>query len=117
MAGKVEGLRLDGIRELCAVLGEPQQQQPTVHITGTNGKGSVARLVTALIGAHDLTVGTYTSPHLETINERISRNGQSISDRDLAAVLTDLAAVESLLDARPSYFDVLTAAAFRWFSD
>ena len=54
------------MRELCAVLGDPQHQQPTVHITGTNGKGSVARLVTALLGAHDLTVGTYTSPHLET---------------------------------------------------
>jgi dihydrofolate synthase/folylpolyglutamate synthase len=105
------------MRELCAVLGDPQHQQPTVHITGTNGKGSVARLVTALIGAHDLTVGTYTSPHLESINERISRNGESIADGDLAAVLTDLAEIEGLLDHRPSYFELLTAAAFRWFSD
>ena len=69
------------MRELCAVLGDPQHQQPTVHVTGTNGKGSVARLVTALLGAHDLTVGTYTSPHLERINERISRNGQPIARR------------------------------------
>ena len=53
------------MRDLCAVLGDPQDHQPTVHVTGTNGKGSVARLVTALLGAHDLTVGTYTSPHLE----------------------------------------------------
>ncbi len=104
------------MRELCAVLGDPQHQQPTVHITGTNGKGSVARIATALIGAHDLTVGTYTSPHLEVINERITRNGQSISDDDLAAVLTDLAAIEALLEHRPSYFELLTAAAFRWFS-
>jgi dihydrofolate synthase / folylpolyglutamate synthase len=105
------------MRELCAVLGDPQHQQPTVHITGTNGKGSVARLVTALLGAHDLTVGTYTSPHLETVNERISRNGQSISDTGLAALLTDLAAIEPLLSHPPSYFELLTAAAFRWFSD
>lgn len=105
------------MRELCAVLGDPQHQQPTVHITGTNGKGSVARLVTALLGVHDLTVGTYTSPHLETINERISRNGLSISDSELAAVLSDLAGVEPLLQHSPSYFDLLTAAAFRWFSD
>lgn len=117
VAGAVEGLKLDGMRELCAVLGDPQDHQPTVHITGTNGKGSVARLVSALIGVHDLTVGTYTSPHLEWINERISRSGEPISDRDLAAVLTDLAAVEPLLDHRPSYFELLTAAAFRWFSD
>jgi dihydrofolate synthase / folylpolyglutamate synthase len=117
VAGAVEGLKLDSMRELCAVLGDPQHHQPTVHITGTNGKGSVARLVSALIGAHDLTVGTYTSPHLESINERISRNGESISDRDLAAVLSDLAVIEPLLEHRPSYFELLTAAAFRWFSD
>jgi len=117
IAGKVEGLKLDNMRELCAVLGDPQDQQPTVHITGTNGKGSVARLVTALLGAHDLTVGTYTSPHLEALNERISRNGLQISDDALAEVLTDLARIEALLEHTPSYFELLTAAAFRWFSD
>jgi len=117
LAGKVEGLKLDNMRELCGVLGDPQDDQPTVHITGTNGKGSVARLVTALIGAHDLSVGTYTSPHLETINERISRNGELISDDALAAVLSDLAQIETLLGHAPSYFELLTAAAFRWFSD
>ena len=105
------------MRELCSVLGDPQDQQPTVHLTGTNGKGSVARLITALLGAHDLPVGTYTSPHLETINERISRNGEPISDDALAAALTHLAAIEPLLTHEPSYFELLTAAAFRWFSD
>jgi dihydrofolate synthase/folylpolyglutamate synthase len=104
------------MRELCHVLGDPQHDQPAIHVTGTNGKGSVSRLVTALLGAHDLTVGTYTSPHLETINERISRNGQPISDADLAAVLTDLAGIEPLVEHRPTYFELLTAAAFRWFS-
>lgn len=117
VAGKVEGLKLENMRALCGVLGDPQHDQPAVHITGTNGKGSVARMVTALLGAHDLSVGTYTSPHLETINERISRNGESISDGALAAVLTDLAGIETLLDHPPSYFELLTAAAFRWFSD
>jgi dihydrofolate synthase/folylpolyglutamate synthase len=105
------------MRELCHVLGDPQDDQPTVHVTGTNGKGSVARLVTGLLGSHDLTVGTYTSPHLESINERISRNGVSIADDELASVLTDLAALEALVEHRPSYFELLTAAAFRWFSD
>jgi dihydrofolate synthase/folylpolyglutamate synthase len=105
------------MRELCHVLGDPQDHQDAVHVTGTNGKGSVARMVTALLGAHDLPVGTYTSPHLERINERISRNGEPISDDALAAVLTDLAALEGLLEHRPSYFELLTAAALRWFSD
>ena len=113
----MEGLKLDNIRELCDVLGDPQTDQPTVHVTGTNGKGSVARMVTALIGAHDLSVGTYTSPHLEAINERISRNGEAITDDALASVLTDLAGIEPLLGHSPSYFELLTAAAFRWFSD
>jgi dihydrofolate synthase/folylpolyglutamate synthase len=105
------------MRELAAVLGDPQHDQPTVHVTGTNGKGSVARIVTALLGAHDLAVGTYLSPHLEVINERISRNGEPISDDALAAVLTDLARVETLLEHSPSYYELLTAAALRWFSD
>ena len=117
MAGQVEGLKLDAIRNLCDVLGDPQRAQPAVHITGTNGKGSVARMVTALIGAHDLTVGTFTSPDLESINERIARNDEPISDDQLAAVLTDLAAIEPVLDHRPSRFELLVGAALRWFSD
>ena len=117
VAGHVEGLKLDAIRNLCHVLGDPQHAQPSVHITGTNGKGSVARMVTALLGAHDLTVGTFTSPDLESINERIARNGESISDAQLAAVLSDLAALEPLLDHRPSRFEILVGAALRWFSD
>ena len=105
------------MRNLCAVLGDPQHAQPAVHITGTNGKGSVARMVTALLGAHDLQVGTFTSPHLEVVNERVSRNGEPIADDAFAAVLSDLAAIEPLLDHRPSYFELLVAAALRWFAD
>src|SRR5690606_31923447 len=85
VACSVEGLKLDHMRELCAVLGDPQHHQPTIHVTGTNGKGSVARMVTALITVHDLPVGTYLSPHLERINERISRSFEPISDESLAA--------------------------------
>jgi dihydrofolate synthase/folylpolyglutamate synthase len=117
VAGRVEGLKLDNMRELCGVLGDPQHAQPTVHVTGTNGKGSVARMVTRLLGAHDLPTGTYLSPHLERVNERISRNGEPIADDQLAAVLSDLAGIEPLLEHRPSYFELLTAAALRWFAD
>ena len=117
VAGQVEGLKLDNMRELCAVLGDPQHDQPTVHVTGTNGKGSVARMVTALLTVHDLAVGTYLSPHLERINERISRSFEPISDEALAAVLTDLSRLEELVEHTPSYFELLTAAAFRWFSE
>ncbi|HWW45201.1 MAG TPA: Mur ligase family protein, partial [Acidimicrobiia bacterium] len=105
------------MRKLCAVLGDPQHAQPAVHITGTNGKGSVARMVTALLAQHDLQVGTFTSPHLESINERISRNGVSIGDEELAALLTDLASLEPMVDERLSYFELLTGAALRWFAE
>ena len=71
---------LDRMRALTDLLGDPQQAYPAVHITGTNGKGSTAAMTTALLAAQGLTVGTYTSPNLARVNERISRNGEPIDD-------------------------------------
>ncbi len=115
-AGAVHGLSLDRMRGVVDVLGDPQASAPVIHITGTNGKGSVAKMVSALLGAHGLTVGTYGSPHLETIRERISRNVDLISEEEFADVVSEIAALESLFPDRPSYFDLLTAAAFAWFA-
>ncbi|HAS12041.1 MAG TPA: bifunctional folylpolyglutamate synthase/dihydrofolate synthase, partial [Acidimicrobiaceae bacterium] len=83
---------------------------------GTNGKGSTSRLITALLGAHGLTVGTYASPHLESITERIRRNADTISEEDFGDILGEIAALEPMFPDRPSYFDLLTAAAFAWFA-
>lgn len=116
-AGRVHGLSLDRMRELAHVLGDPQHAAPVIHLTGTNGKGSVGRILTSLLQASGLSVGTYTSPHLERVNERISWNGEPIPDDDLAEAIGAVAAVEDLLAAPPSYFEILTAAAFRWFAD
>lgn len=116
-AGSVAGLSLAAMEELAALLGDPQHAVPVVHVTGTNGKGSVAAMVGSLLQAHGLSVGAYTSPHLERINERITRDGEPIGDDDLAEVLAGLAAVEPLLSARPTWFELLTAAAFRWFAE
>jgi dihydrofolate synthase / folylpolyglutamate synthase len=115
-AGAVHGLSLDRMRGVVEVLGDPQRSAPVIHITGTNGKGSTARMVTALLGAHGLTAGTYASPHLESITERIRRGAESISERDFAEVVSEVAAVEPLFPERPSYFDLLTATAFSWFA-
>jgi dihydrofolate synthase / folylpolyglutamate synthase len=115
-AGAVHGLSLDRMRGIVEVLGDPQGAAPVIHVTGTNGKGSTARMITALLGAHGLTVGTYASPHLESITERIRRNADPISEQDFAEVVGEVAAVESLFPERPSYFDLLTAAAFAWFA-
>jgi dihydrofolate synthase/folylpolyglutamate synthase len=116
-AGRAEGLSLERMRTLTAVLGDPQAAYPVVHITGTNGKGSVARMVTELLRASGLSVGTYTSPHLERINERIAWDGQPIDDAALAEAITAISEVEPLAGITPSYFEILTAAAFRHFAD
>ena len=116
-AGRIGGLSLDSMREFCALLGDPQEAVPVIHITGTNGKGSVAAMVSELIAATGLNAGTYTSPHLDRINERIARNGEAIPDDELAEVLSGVLDVAELADRSPSWFELVTAAAFRWFSE
>ncbi len=108
---------LDRITELCRLLGDPERACPVVHITGTNGKGSTARILTELLMANGLTVGTFTSPNLQTVNERLARNGEPIDDDELTEVLGSLALIEPMLTERPTRFELLTAAAFRWFAD
>ncbi|HEY5250633.1 MAG TPA: folylpolyglutamate synthase/dihydrofolate synthase family protein [Acidimicrobiales bacterium] len=108
---------LERITELCHLLGNPERACPVIHITGTNGKGSTARILTELLMANGLTVGTYTSPNLETVNERLARDGVPIDDEELIEVLGALALIEPMLSARPTRFELLTAAAFRWFAD
>ncbi len=116
-AGRIEGLTLDPMRELMALLGDPQHAAPVIHVTGTNGKGTVAEMISVLLRAHGLSVGTYTSPHQERLHERIRRDGEPISDDDLAEVLEGIAAVEPLLASAPTWFEAVTAAAFRWFAE
>jgi dihydrofolate synthase/folylpolyglutamate synthase len=117
-AGHVEGLSLGRMRRVVEVLGDPQRDYPVIHLTGTNGKGSTARMISALVAAHGLTAGTYTSPHLEHVTERIARNGEPISPDELGRVLGELAALEDqrFFAERPSYFELLTAAGYAWFS-
>src|SRR5580700_7730287 len=108
---------LDRMRELAAVLGDPQQTIPSIHITGTNGKGSTAAMVTSLLMAMGLSVGTYTSPSLTTLNERLAMNATSIGDGAFLEVLNELSSLEVMLTDRPTRFELLTAAALTWFSN
>jgi dihydrofolate synthase/folylpolyglutamate synthase len=85
-AGLIHGLSLDHMRSLVSVLGDPQDSFRVIHVTGTNGKGSTARMISALLVEHGLSVGTYSSPHLQKINERISWNGELISDEQFAGI-------------------------------
>ncbi|MFV0257768.1 MAG: bifunctional folylpolyglutamate synthase/dihydrofolate synthase [Acidimicrobiales bacterium] len=117
VAGATDGLSLEPMRELLAALGNPENAYRKVHITGTNGKGSTARFTTALVAATDLSVGTYTSPDIERINERLSWAGEPISDADFAQVMSLIAGIEPLIERRPSRFEILTAAALVWFAE
>jgi dihydrofolate synthase / folylpolyglutamate synthase len=109
--------RLDRVSRLVELMGEPQRAYPVVHLTGTNGKGSTARILTSLLGAKGLSVGTYTSPHLERFNERIAWNGEPMSDAAFVEIIETVASVERTMDEPPTVFEILTAGAFRWFAD
>jgi dihydrofolate synthase/folylpolyglutamate synthase len=116
------GPRLERMQHLVGLLGDPQHTYPVVHVTGTNGKSSTARMIAALLAAHGLSVGLYTSPHLVRMHERMARvfgheGPEPIDDESLAEMLTLVAAVEPLLEVRPSWFEITTAAAFAWFAD
>jgi dihydrofolate synthase/folylpolyglutamate synthase len=93
---------LSRMEALVELLGSPQLQYPAIHLTGTNGKTSAARMATALLVASGLSVGTDTSPYLERFNERISWNGEPIPDDELDRILARIADLEPLLPDRPS---------------
>ncbi|MBK9181021.1 MAG: bifunctional folylpolyglutamate synthase/dihydrofolate synthase [Acidimicrobiales bacterium] len=115
--GRVAPPSLDRMRRLVDLLGDPQLAVPVIHLTGTNGKGSTGRILSRLLEAHGLSVGLYSSPHLERVNERIARNGEPIADDDLVAAIGAVALVEPLAGVRPTYFEILTAAGFWWFAE
>jgi dihydrofolate synthase / folylpolyglutamate synthase len=109
------------IRDLMDVLGSPQRAYPAIHLTGTNGKTSTARMIDSLLRAHGLHTGRYTSPHLETVRERISLDGEPVSEERLAATYDEVAPLADLIDKRAAepltYFDMTTAMAYAAFAD
>lgn len=112
---------LQRIAALVDVLGSPQLTYPTIHIGGTNGKTTTARMIDSLLFAMGLRTGRYTSPHLESFIERIAINGQSIDAKELIFSYNDIAAYLDLMDSKfehpISYFEALTALAFAAFAE
>jgi dihydrofolate synthase / folylpolyglutamate synthase len=108
-------LGLERITELCARLGNPQEQLPPVfHVAGTNGKGSTCAFLRAAIEEAGLTAHVYTSPHLVRFNERIRVAGTLIEDEVLAALLSEV--LDHAEGLQASFFEVTTAAAFLAFA-
>ena len=112
---------LDRIRELLDLLGSPQVAAPVIHVAGTNGKTSTARMIEALLREFGLRTGRFTSPHLHSVRERISFDGAPIDPERFVATYDDVAPYLDLVDARHdvrlSFFEVLTAMGYAAFAD
>ncbi len=112
---------LERIEDLLEMMGRPDEGYPIIHVAGTNGKTSTARMATLLLVAHDLTTGTYTSPHLQRVEERLAVNGRFSTPEEFALAVSDVAGFCDLREAAGSdpntYFELTTAAAFAFFAD
>ena len=114
---------LENIAVLAQSLGRPDKKYPSVHIAGTNGKGSTAAFLESILRRAGYRTGLYTSPHLERINERIQVNGQEIPDAVFASAFSRIqATIEELLAkgtlrAHPTFFECVTALAFAHFAE
>jgi dihydrofolate synthase / folylpolyglutamate synthase len=112
---------LDRITDLLDLLGSPQRAYPSIHITGTNGKTTTARIVDALLRELGVQTGRYTSPHLESVTERIALDGRPLDPGRFAAAYDDVAPFAELVDGRHehpvTFFELLTAMAFAAFAD
>jgi dihydrofolate synthase/folylpolyglutamate synthase len=111
----------DRIIALMDILGEPQRSYPSIHITGTNGKTSTARMIERLLLAFELRTGRYTSPHVQSVTERISVDGAPISAETFIETFRDIQPYVEMTDAsqpyRLSFFEVLTGMAYAAFAD
>jgi dihydrofolate synthase/folylpolyglutamate synthase len=107
-------LGLERIEKLCEFFGQPQLKYPTVHIAGTNGKGSTAAMLAAIGKAAGLRTGLYTSPHLVDLNERIQIDGAPVSFQEIEDALKSCRPLAESLQA--TYFEIITAIAFAIFA-
>lgn len=114
---------LDRMRRLLDLLGNPHKEVACVHVAGSKGKGSTCAMLASMLGSCGNAVGLYTSPHLVDLRERITINGHMVSYADMATLFQEIAAVEGDflatrgVHAPPTFFEIMTAAAFKYFAD
>ncbi len=112
---------LDRIAAFCEVLGDPQRAFRSIHLTGTNGKTSTSRMIDLLLTALDLRTGRFTSPHVERMTERISIDGEEVSEEQFVAAFNDVAPFTHLVDTdQPhplSFFETVVGMAYAAFAD
>ena len=114
---------LGRIRALTELLGDPQRAYPVIHLTGTNGKGSTAAMIESLLRADGLRTGRFTSPHVMSVTERISIDGEPISDERFDELWREIEPYVVLVDERQidgvamTFFEIITAMAYAAFVD
>jgi dihydrofolate synthase/folylpolyglutamate synthase len=114
--------KLDRMRQLLSLLGDPHQRVPAVHVAGTKGKGSTAVMVAEILSAADCRTGLFTSPHVSAFEERMTVDGVSPSRQQVVDLVNRVAAAAERLDRsagpmRPTFFEITTAMAWLYFSD
>ena len=115
MFGMVPGL--ESTRKLCNALGNPERSFKTIHIVGTNGKGSTSYYLAGILQAHGFKTGLFTSPHLVSLRERIRVNDNPISDSDLNRLLLQVKAAAEQVQVEPTFFEVLTLVSFLYYAE
>lgn len=108
---------LERMRDFMHALGDPQEKLRYVHIAGTNGKGSACVMTQSILTAAGFRTGLYISPHLDQFNERLSIDGQMISDAGLRRLAARVRAAAETLGEEPTDFEMITAMAFCWFEE
>lgn len=106
---------LERIKELCEALGNPQDSLKFIHVAGTNGKGSFCSMLSSVLKSGGYKVGTFTSPYVLRFNERMSVNGEDISDDELCSIIERIKPIADKMTDKPTEFELITAAAFLYF--
>ncbi|MGB9036807.1 MAG: Mur ligase family protein, partial [Paeniglutamicibacter sp.] len=117
--------RMEPMRRAMEILGEPNKAFPIIHVTGTNGKTSTARMIESLLRAHDLRTGRYSSPHLVSVTERIAIDGESVDDETFVRIWDEIRPYLQIVDDeltaagenRLTYFEAVTILGFAVFAD
>lgn len=111
-----DSFKLERMRALLAKLGNPHEQFRSVHVAGTNGKGSTTAMLAAMLQECGYAVGLYTSPHLVDLRERIQINGVMIEKSDFTDLMREVAEAASKIDGETTFFELITAVGFQYFA-
>ncbi len=117
LKGREMNLELDTIEALLEALGRPQDDLAAIHVAGTNGKGSVCQFLSCMLREAGATVGTYTSPHVHSVTERIRLDCDPIEEKLFDDLVTRVLDTAEENDLEPTYFETLTAAALTFFAE